>query len=163
MSFPSEFISVFARNCEVRSISREQAQCFMEENHRFGWSKCRYCYGLFISKADKSGFSEGEMVAASCFSNARRWTKGESVISSYEWVRCASLQGVRVSGGMGKMLKHFIKEVKPDDIMTYAPLSDSPEEEQEGDVYLKLHFKKEGIKEFPDGKSMKFRLKLKDY
>ena len=35
----------------------------MEENHRFGWSKCRYCYGLFISKKDRSGLDIGDMVA----------------------------------------------------------------------------------------------------
>lgn len=163
----TEFISVFARNCEVRPVSREQAKCFLEVNHRFGWSNCRHCYGLFVSKADRSGFKIGDMVAVSCFSNARRWEKGEKTISSYEWVRYASVRGVRVSGGMGKMLKHFIDEVKPDDIMSYAPLSavleDQQDGQQEGDVYQKLHFTEEGVKEFPNGKSLKYRLKITDY
>ena len=43
---------------------------------------------------------------------------------------------------MGKMLKTFIKEVQPDDIMSYADLEWSA-----GDVYAQLGFKLEGVKE----------------
>lgn len=160
MSFPEKFISVFARNCSVRKIDRDTARTFLEENHRFGWSKCRHCYGLFVERAGHDGrFRKDDLVAVSCFSNARKWEKDGAVIKSYEWVRYASLVGVRVSGGMGKMLNAFIDEAKPDDIMSYAPLSDG----DEGGVYIKLGFKLEEIKEFKDGKSAKFRLKLTDY
>ena len=157
MSYPSEFISVFARNCEVRSIGKDSARSFMEANHRFGWSKCRYCYGLFISRKDRSGLDIGDMVAASCFSNARRWKKGDKTVSSYEWVRYASVGGIRVSGGMGKMLKHFIEEIKPDDIMSYADLS-SPDG---GKVYSTLGFVDEGLVERDTFRCEKYRLNLK--
>ena len=60
---------------------------------------------------------------------------------------------------MGKLLKAFIKDVRPDDVMSYADASWSS-----GDVYRKLGFKEEGAKIFPDGgKSLKFRLKLTEY
>ena len=93
---------------------------------------------------------------------------------------------MRISGGMGKLLKAFIKEVQPDDIMSYADL-----EWSEGDVYTALGFKREDSKDavefmvdsrtwerkairkdtfHEDGKlyfrnvgSSKFRLKLTDY
>jgi hypothetical protein len=42
---------------------------------------------------------------------------------------------------MGKLLKAFIEEVRPDDIMSYADL-----EWSEGGVYETLGFKAEGIK-----------------
>ena len=42
---------------------------------------------------------------------------------------------------MGKMLKHFIKETDPDDIMSYADL-----EWSEGNAYEMLGFKLEGVK-----------------
>ena len=47
MSYPSEFVSVFARNCVVRRIDASTARLFLEKNHRFGFSRCGYSYGLF--------------------------------------------------------------------------------------------------------------------
>ena len=86
--------------------------------------------------------SEGALIAVATFSNARRWVKEGKEIRSYEWTRYASLPDLRVSGGMGKMLKAFIKEVQPDDIMSYADL-----EWSEGEVYERLGFEAETRKE----------------
>ena len=86
--------------------------------------------------------SEGTLIAVATFSNARRWIKEGKEIRSYEWTRYASLPDLRVSGGMGKMLKAFIKEVQPDDIMSYADL-----EWSEGEVYERLGFEAETRKE----------------
>jgi hypothetical protein len=82
------------------------------------------------------------LVAVATFSNARKWQKGDKVIRSYEWTRYASLPGVRISGGMGKVVKAFIEEVHPDDIMSYADL-----EWSEGKVYEQLGFVLEGRKD----------------
>ena len=84
----------------------------------------------------------GTLVAVATFSNARKWVKGDKTIRSYEWTRYASLPNVRLSGGMGRMLKTFIKEVQPDDIMSYADLEWSA-----GDVYTQLGFELEGVKD----------------
>ena len=99
---------------------------------------------------------------------------------------------MRISGGMGKLLNAFIKEVQPDDIMSYADL-----EWSEGTVYRTLGFINEEMKDpvtfavdpstwerfpirsgrsgaevsaFPSGNlffrnfgSSKYRLKLTDY
>ena len=86
--------------------------------------------------------SEGTLIAVATFSNARRWVKEGKEIRSYEWTRYASLPDLRVSGGMGKMLKAFIKEIQPDDIMSYADL-----EWSEGEVYERLGFEAETRKE----------------
>ena len=51
--------------------------------------------------------SEGALIAVATFSNARRWVKEGKEIRSYEWTRYASLPDLRVSGGMGKLLKAF--------------------------------------------------------
>ena len=85
---------------------------------------------------------KGMLVAVATFSNARKWVKGGKEIRSYEWTRYASLPGLRVSGGMGKMLKTFINEVQPDDIMSYADL-----EWSEGSVYSQLGFTLEDRKD----------------
>ena len=185
MDSPADFVSVFARNCEVRRLEKPIAEAFLDANHRYGSAKCRYCYGIFLRrlsgnemkrwglKGEKmpgnSGYpAVGSLLAVGTFSNARKWMKGGREIRSYEWVRYASLQGIpqpdgstkglRVAGGMGKILQTFIADVKPDDIMTYAIA-----EWSEGDVYRKLGFKEEGIKTFGPSTSIKFRMKLTGY
>ena len=150
----------FARNCVVRRIEKAQAQEFLDANHSYGSAACRYRYGLFLTRqtghlagrfpvepgmtGGESGMTAGDgmLVAVATFSNARKWVKGDKEIRSYEWTRYASLPGLRISGGMGKMLKTFIKEVQPDDIMSYADL-----EWSEGGVYSQLGFELEGQKE----------------
>lgn len=151
--------NIFARNCLVRRITKPEAAVFLNDNHRLGDTSCRYRYGLFVERStgeNEYAVASGTMVAVSEFSNARRWMKGDKRISSYEWVRYASLKGVRVTGGMGKMLQYFIDEVHPDDVMTYADVS-WPDG---GDVYSKLGFEEEGLVERPGFICRKFRLKL---
>lgn len=151
------FTPMFARNCEVRKIDKETAAAFLNENHSYGDAACRYRYGLYLKRytgkrgeisrqaRNDSGdtlVQPGTLVAVATFSNARKWQKGEKTIRSYEWTRYASLPGVRINGGMGKVLKAFIEEVQPDDIMSYADL-----EWSEGAVYEQLGFRLEGRKD----------------
>ena len=141
------FTQIYARNCEVRKIDKQTAAEFLAANHSYQDASCRYRYGLYLKRhtghnAGHVDIAAGTLVAVATFSNARKWIKGEKTIRSYEWTRYASLPGVRLSGGMGKILKVFIEEVNPDDIMTYADLEWSP-----GKVYEALGFKKEGHKE----------------
>ncbi len=131
------FESVFARNCEVRRIEKAEAQAFLAENHSYGYAACKYRYGLFVK-------ATGKLVAVATFSNARKWIKDGKEIRSYEWTRYASLPGMRISGGMGKLMKAFINEVQPDDIMSYADL-----EWSEGSVYKSLGFLRESIDKEP--------------
>lgn len=171
--------TVFARNCDVRKIDRKTADAFLDANHIWGSASCRDCYGLFrrrvtgvsekltvnMSEASSSApdvvplqennCTVGELVAVATFSNARRWEKQGRTVSSYEWVRYASLNDTRVVGGMGKLLKAFIEERHPDDIMTYAISTAVPGREiregveSEGNVYRKLGFKEEARRTFP--------------
>lgn len=153
------FTRVFARNCEVRKIGRDRAAEFLNTYHNLGYTNCRYCYGLFVRREGHTKSVKGQMLAVAGFSSARKWEKDGRVIRSFEWVRYASLPELRIAGGMGKMLKHFIEEMSPDDIMSYADNSWS-----DGDVYKKLGFTEEEPKLFSNGsKSLKFRLKLTDY
>ena len=152
------FVSVYARNCEVRRIDKATAQAFMDRYHDLGNTNSRYRYGLFVVRKGHSSVEVGTMVAAATFSAARKWVKGETTVRSCEWVRFASLPDVRVAGGMGKLLQTFIEEVRPDDVMSYAPA-----EHYEGEVYLTLGFLKVGMKQFGENSSIKYRLKLTPY
>ena len=150
------FSQAYARNCEVRKIEKHEAQAFLDRYHSYGYAECRYRYGLFLRRhtghiaeemrkhngdASPLMYGNGTLVAVATFSNARRWMKDGKEIRSYEWTRYASIPDMRVSGGMGKLLKSFIKEVKPDDIMSYADL-----EWSQGDVYRQLGFTLESFK-----------------
>ena len=141
------FNPIYARNCEVRRIDKALAKEFLEASHSYGHAACKYCYGMFLKRhtghiaQQTTSYAPGTLVAVATFSNARKWTKGDKFIRSYEWTRYASLPDIRLSGGMGRMLKVFIKEVKPDDIMSYADLEWSA-----GNVYSQLGFTLEGHK-----------------
>ena len=154
------FTQIYARNCEIRRIDKVTANAFLEEHHSYGDAACKYRYGLFLKRHTghnallqsdspipqsktfaQDYISPGTLVAVATFSNARKWIKGDKTIRSYEWTRYASLPGIRLSGGMGRLLKAFIKDVQPDDIMTYADL-----EWSEGKVYEQLGFTLEGTR-----------------
>ena len=143
-------MQVYARNCEVRRIEKGVAAEFLGRCHSYGDAACRYRYGMFLKRhtghlaAEGMGqaLEAGTLVAVATFSNARKSVKGDKVIRSYEWTRYASLPELRVSGGMGKLLRAFIEEAEPDDIMSYADL-----EWSEGAVYEQLGFAGEADKE----------------
>ena len=101
------FRSIYARDCEIRKISRVEADNFLYTNHSYGGAKCKYCYGIFLKRVRPKDYpsefsfeklQSGTLIAAAEFSNARRWNKGGKIIRSYEWIRYASLPELRISG-----------------------------------------------------------------
>lgn len=136
------FKAAMARNCRICRISREQADDFLERHHSHGKCTSKFRYGLFaerISSRERDcGIQPGQLLAVSTFSGARVWNKPEGTVRSYEWIRYCSLDGMRIIGGMGKMLRHFIDEISPDDIMSYADL-----EWSDGATYTRLGFMRE--------------------
>ncbi len=147
------FSRVFARNCEVRRIRKPETDAFMNLWHSYGTAVCRNRYGLFTVREtvlspdvpdlphSMETIPAGTLVAAAEFSNMRRRTVDGRAVRSYEWVRYASLPNLRVDGGMGKILRKFVDEVHPDDVMSYADL-----EWSDGGVYRTLGFREDGRK-----------------
>jgi len=97
----------------VRRIARDVIFDFFAVNHLQGFVEARYNYGLFHDE---------QLIAAASFSSGRQIMRGGFKSRSFELVRYANLLHHRVTGGLGKLIARFIKEVKPDDIMTYADL-----------------------------------------
>ena len=131
---------LFARNCSVRRLDKAQAAAFLDANHRMGSCKCRYCYGLFVDRTTGSreaSVEAGSLVAVATFSSGRTMRDGTR---SFEWIRFASLRGLRVIGGMGKLLESFVQEHSPDDVMTYVDASDS-----DGSAYMELGLTREAL------------------
>lgn len=147
LAHTGRFRQVYARNCAVRRVDRAAAAAFLSECHSYGDALSRFRYGLFVEKVtgekDSSAVpgspAPGSLVAVGTFSKARNRVIGGRRVRSHEWVRYASLPGVRVVGGMGKILDAFVSEVQPEDIMTYADL-----EWSDGRAYRELGFSLEG-------------------
>ncbi len=117
---------IFARKCVVVPLSVETSDEFLNKNHLLGTAKCKYRYGLVHNR---------QIVAVAAFSASRPMKRGEVIVDSYEWVRYANLGSMRVAGGMGKLMNHFVNEVKVQEIMSYADIDWG-----DGDVYRKLGF-----------------------
>ncbi len=122
--------AIFARKCSVEEIAAEQSVHFLNKNHLLGSAKNKFKYGLIYND---------QIVAVATFSAPRPMKRGDKTLLSYEWVRYANLGSCRVVGGMGKLLEYFVKEVNPQEVMSYADRDWS-----EGNAYLKLGFTQVG-------------------
>ena len=132
------FRSIFARKCNVVSGSSiaPQVADFMESYHSYGNARCKHRYALLY---------EGELVAAATFSKPRPMPREDGrTYLSFDWVRYASVPGTRVVGGMGRVLKAFLKDAAvmgqeagmPIEVMSY-----SDNEWSVGDAYIRLGFR----------------------
>lgn len=107
------FTRIHARKTTVKRISKPELDGFLNTNHLNGSPTAKYKYGVF---------DDNKLVAAASFSAGRPIQRNGVTYRSYELVRFANLTGFVVAGGLGKLLSHFIEEVNPDDIMSYADL-----------------------------------------
>ena len=87
-------------------------------------------YGLFY---------EEKIVAAGSFSKGRKMDRLAGDQRSFELIRFCNGKGITVSGGLSKLVKHFIREKNPGDIMTYVD-----KQFAEGGSFLKMGFRKLG-------------------
>lgn len=137
-----------ARLTRVRRIDNAATDQFLEANHLNGITSSKFRYGLFLPqryyRVLPSDFDfnreAGEMlVAVATFSNARIFRQDNAPFRSHELIRFASLLGTNVVGALDKLLRAFILQKSPDDIMTYADL-----EWSDGRSYRKLGFVETG-------------------
>lgn len=99
------------RKAKVISLNIADTTNFLNNHHLQGYIKAKYNYGLIAN---------GEIIAAANFSDTRPMkNNGEGYLSA-ELVRFASKDGLTIVGGLSKLIKHFLKEVKINDLMTYA-------------------------------------------
>ncbi|MEA2042888.1 MAG: hypothetical protein U9N85_10090 [Bacteroidota bacterium] len=98
---------IFARKCRVKKIYKYKAKHFLNKHHIYGNAKSKHRYGLFFDK---------QLIAVSTFAGQRNFPKGRSA----EMLRFCNASGLIVIGGFSKLLKAYIRDYKPDDIMTYA-------------------------------------------
>lgn len=137
LSILSQSATIPARLCLSRRIDKATLDGFLNEHHLQISTSAKFKYGLFLPKryfrvidTEKNMFSrillknsdvtEEILVAVASFSTARTFVREGVSYRSFELIRFANLNGFTVVGGFDKLLQTFIKEQKPDDIMTYA-------------------------------------------
>jgi hypothetical protein len=105
---------VFARNCDVREISANEANGFFEKNHLQGKSNSVKAWGLF---------NNNKLIAACGVGNLLR--KRISNKNVLELKRFCSLINYTVVGGANKLFKHVVmyaKKLGYDEIRSYCDM-----------------------------------------
>ena len=131
-----------ARVCKVRRIDQTLAIDFLNKNHLQQSSGAKIKLGLFLPKVyfrlleDVSNLPDAELlVAVMTFSGSKKFYLEDNIVQSYELIRFSNLVGLNVVGGFSKMLKYFVNEKKPGNIMTYVDADWS-----DGTNFVKLGF-----------------------
>lgn len=117
--FLSETVKISARKCYVKEINTQSEREFINHNHIQGYVHSSICYGLYYNN---------ELVSVMSFSKPRYNKKYE-----YELLRFCSKYNVR--GAFSKLLKHFERNINPDNLLSYADYDWSI-----GNVYYKNGF-----------------------
>lgn len=144
-----------ARLTKVKRIDKPTLDEFIQKNHLQVATTAKYKYGLFLPKQyeriintahpsthlliQSFTHSEEVLVAVASFSGGKKIVREEVSYRSFELIRFANRLNCTVVGGVDKLLKAFTKEVKPDDIMTYADRDWS-----DGRSYERLGFERVG-------------------
>ena len=123
--------TIHGRKTKIVEVTQLVADEFYNSYHLQGTAGCKYRYALL---------NEGSIIAIAGFSDKRRMTRQPGEYSSVELIRFATVNGITVTGGLSKLIRHFIKVVQPNDVMSYADLDWS-----RGRGYLKLGFKQVAV------------------
>lgn len=98
---------IFARNTQLKEISKVSASEFLNENHLLGANR---------GNEVNLGLFDGEqLVQVMTFGKPRNTDKAQ-----FELMRLASISNLQVVGGASKLLNYFIKTYNPSSILTYA-------------------------------------------
>jgi hypothetical protein len=125
-SFCGQNTTVHGRKCQIKSLETKEAKLFLDQNHLQGFVKAKYFFSLFYNH---------EIVAVAGFSNPISMKSKRADYFSAELIRFASKTGITITGGLSKLIKYYLSEVKTDDLMTYADRDWSI-----GNGYYKLGF-----------------------
>ena len=113
---------IFARKTEIREIvDNKQVREFLNNNHLQGFTGSSIKLGLFYNK---------KLVGLMTFGKTRFSKKYE-----YEMIRFCNKKFTSVIGGASKLFKCFIRNYKPESVISYADRRYS-----DGNLYNKLGF-----------------------
>jgi hypothetical protein len=102
---------LYARNCEVKEISPQLKNLFLEANHLQGKDNSSVKLGLY------NGL---ELKAVMTFSKPGIAKNHKPEDGEWELSRFCSDRNYSIAGAAGKLLKHFINSYKPKSIITFS-------------------------------------------
>jgi hypothetical protein len=102
---------IYARKCEIVSITQDEKSKFLNHNHRQGNDKSQIYFGLKYND---------ELVSVITFCNLRKIMGNTSEEYNYELSRFCSKINIQCIGAFDKLLSHFIKNNKFNSIISYA-------------------------------------------
>lgn len=117
---------IHGRKCIIQNISSIKYSNFLENNHLQGNVNTKIKIGLYY---------DNELVSVIGFSKKRKVLGSKSIDGEYELVRFCNKLNINVVGGASKLLKYFIKNYNPNNIIFLADRRYS-----NGDLYEKLGF-----------------------
>lgn len=118
---------IYARKCELKIVDSRIASDFYSSNHIQGKCGATIHYGLYYND---------ELVSMMSFGKRKI---GKNDITHWELIRYCSKQNTLVIGGPSKLFNHFIKEYRPDTILSF-----SSNDISNGNMYKMLKFEKNG-------------------
>lgn len=117
---------IYGRQCEIKKVSSKECKKFLNYNHIQGNVNSSVKLGLYY---------EEELVSIMTFGKLRKSLGQSSKEGSWELLRFCNKINTLVLGAASKLLKHFEKNYKPEQLTSYADYRWS-----EGDLYNKLGF-----------------------
>ena len=117
---------IYARKCAIKEVDSHTASKFLNENHIQGTCNSSYRYGLYYND---------ELVSIMTFGKLRKNLGSTDKDGYYELLRFCNKLNTAVVGGASKLFKHFLKENKPTNVISYADRRWS-----NGGLYEKLGF-----------------------
>lgn len=117
---------IYARKCTIKNIKTVDAELFLNNNHIQGNIGSKYKYGLYYN---------GELVSMMNFGYYRKSMGKNKVENQFELLRFCNKLNTSVIGGASKLFAHFINEVNPDKVVSYADRRYS-----NGNLYENLKF-----------------------
>lgn len=96
---------IYARKCSIIKLTKTPND-FLKLNHIQGNTRGSYSYGLTYNNS----------LVAVCVFGKNRFNTG------WECLRYCNLLNTTVTGGFSRLLKQFIKDASPDEIVSYADL-----------------------------------------
>ena len=117
---------IYARKCIIKNVSFNDSKVFLETNHIQGNVNAKYRYGLYYND---------ELVSLMTFGSKRKNLGSKNEEDSYELLRFCNKLNTTVVGSASKLLKYFINEKHPKEIISYCDRRWS-----QGNMYEKLGF-----------------------
>lgn len=101
----------FGRKTVARRIGRDLYMPFLEANHLWGATRAKFGFGLFDKTND-------DLLAVATFSSRRHVVRNGRKHRSHELIRTCSRRDGHVVGGISKLIRAFVRDQSPDDIVT---------------------------------------------